>query len=288
MNFHSCRELPNKYLGSDRKKTILIGNERYLLKFPDPTSGYPLELELSYINNAISEYIGCKIYESIGIPVQGVRLGTYKEPGKEAKVACACKDFCSDGFSLYEAEALLISRTEEIKSNRMELDYIISFIDQMEPIATELKQRFFDMFVVDCWICNADRHNNNWGVLIHEASGEMKPAPVYDCGSSLSPLLADDFLNDEIAKEHALGTHSAIMHHGSRIWSSKYILSCENKDLNEAIVRIVPRIDLHKIFHIIDTLEYAGDVRKSFYRSILQYGYDLVLYPAYENITNKR
>lgn len=53
MNFNTCKEIPNKYLGSDRKKTILIDGDRYLLKFPDPTRGYPLELELSYINNAI-------------------------------------------------------------------------------------------------------------------------------------------------------------------------------------------------------------------------------------------
>ena len=153
MNFNSCKELPNKYLGSDRKKTILIDGDRYLLKFPDPTGDYPLELELSYINNAISEFIGCKVFKSLGIPVQEVLLGTYSEQGKEKKIDCACKDFCADGFSLYEAEALLISRTEEIKTNRMELDCIVSFMEQMEPIAEELKERFFDMFVVDCWIC---------------------------------------------------------------------------------------------------------------------------------------
>lgn len=287
MNFNSCKELPNKYLGSDRKKTVLIDGDRYLLKFPDPTGDYPLELELSYINNAISEFIGCKVFKSLGIPVQEVLLGTYSEPGKAEKIACACKDFCTDGFSLYEAEALLISRTEEIKTNRMELDYIVSFMEQMGPVADELKTRFFDMFVVDCWICNADRHNSNWGILIHEKSGEMKAAPVYDCGSALCPLLADDMLSDEMAKEHALGTHSAVMHQGSRIWSSKFILAADHPMLNDAICRIVPRIDMNQIRAILDETECVSRVRKDFYKSVLQYGYDLVLRPAYEKIISE-
>ena len=100
-------------------------------------------------------------------------------------------------------------------------------------------------------------------------------------------MLSDDMLSDEMAREHALGTHSAIMHHGSRIWSSKCILAADHPMVNDAVRRIVPRIDMHQIRAIIDETEYVSGVRKDFYKSVLQYGYDLVLRPAYENLISK-
>lgn len=96
-DFNQYQELPNKYLGSDRKKTLLISGEKYLLKFPDPVRNK--RHVLSYINNAVSEYLGCHIYESIGIPVQETRLGFYKEKNGKKKIACACKDFAGTSLN---------------------------------------------------------------------------------------------------------------------------------------------------------------------------------------------
>ena len=39
--------------------------------------------ELSYTNGCVSEYLGCQIFKSIGIPVQETLLGTYTKNGKE-------------------------------------------------------------------------------------------------------------------------------------------------------------------------------------------------------------
>ena len=49
-------------------------------------------------NCCISEYIGCKVFESVGIPVQETVIGTYTSKGKE-KVVVACKDFTSQGIN---------------------------------------------------------------------------------------------------------------------------------------------------------------------------------------------
>lgn len=103
-DFNQYQELPNKYLGSDRKKTLLIDGEKYLLKFPDPVRNK--RHVLSYINNAVSEYLGCHIYDAIGISVQETRLGFYKERTGKTKIACACKDFCQNEYELYEIKAL--------------------------------------------------------------------------------------------------------------------------------------------------------------------------------------
>ena len=279
MNFNECTEVPNRYAGSDRKKTILIDNNRYLLKFPDPTR--KKVRNISYINNAFSEYVGCKIFESVGVPVQSVLLGTYTEQSGKVKIACACKDFCDEGFELYEVENLLLSNTDSGSTDRTDLDCILSFIDSNGDLSSALKERFYDTFVLDCIICNADRHNGNWGLLINSETGEKRIAPVYDCGSALSPLIPDKLLDDATAKNNVLNTKSAIMIDGKRIWSSDYIKSGINSDLNNAVDRIYARFDLEKVKSIIDNTPYLSEKRKDFYKSIVSYGYNLVLLPAH-------
>ena len=67
-NDHIVKEKINQFSGSEKKKTVVLDDGKtYLLKFPDPSR--QANSTLSYINNALSEYIGCKIVESIGIPV---------------------------------------------------------------------------------------------------------------------------------------------------------------------------------------------------------------------------
>lgn len=51
----------------------------------------------------------------------------------------------------------------------------------------ELCEWFWNMFIVDAFIGNWDRHNGNWGFLYNISTDEITLAPVYDCGSSLYP-----------------------------------------------------------------------------------------------------
>ena len=61
------------YAGANGSKIAVVYNgEQYMLKFPPfPT----INKGISYTNSCISEYIGCKIFESVGIPVQKTILG---------------------------------------------------------------------------------------------------------------------------------------------------------------------------------------------------------------------
>lgn len=79
------------YAGANGSKIAVVYNgEQYMLKFPPfPT----INKGISYTNSCISEYIGCKIFESVGIPVQETILGTYTSNGKN-KNRC-----CMQGFS---------------------------------------------------------------------------------------------------------------------------------------------------------------------------------------------
>lgn len=281
-NFNLYLELPNKYLGSDRKKTLLINGEKYLLKFPDPVRNK--KHVLSYINNAVSEYLGCHIYESIGIPVQETRLGFYKEKNGKTKVACACKDFCRNEFELYEVKALSLANTESEKEEKGDIFDTLSVIREL-PIGKDLEKHFWDMFVVDALICNTDRHEGNWGVLIQTGTNNMSIAPVYDCGSSLVPLLADEELSFDVAKNYAVNARSASVLDGRRICFSQYILSMKNPALNDAVKRIFPQIDLRAIEKIIESTDCISEKRKGFYKSLIKITFEQTLKPVYKAIS---
>ena len=58
-------EIPNRFSGSEKKKTILYDGRRYLVKFPDPIR--QKNAEVTYINNVFSEYVGSRIFQSTGM-----------------------------------------------------------------------------------------------------------------------------------------------------------------------------------------------------------------------------
>ena len=69
------------YNGANGSKiSVIYNNETYMLKFP---SLAPKNKNISYANGCISEYIGCHIFESIGIPAKKTILGTYTKNNKE-------------------------------------------------------------------------------------------------------------------------------------------------------------------------------------------------------------
>ena len=72
----TAKELPNGYGGSEAKKTLLFNDKVYMVKFPDPVRNSKIS-KLDYINNQISEDIGCKIFKSVGIETQNTFLATY-------------------------------------------------------------------------------------------------------------------------------------------------------------------------------------------------------------------
>ncbi len=63
---------------------------------------------------------------------------------------------------------------------------------------------------------------------------------------------------------------SAILLNGKRGNYFKIITSLEFEGCNDAIKRIVPKIDLSKIEKLIDEVEEASDLQKSFLKKILK------------------
>ena len=93
------------YAGANGAKiAVIYDGEQYMLKFPALA---PKNKELSYANSCISEYIGCHIFNSVGIAAQETLLGIYRKNGAE-KIVVACKDFTSPGIVLQDFASLKI------------------------------------------------------------------------------------------------------------------------------------------------------------------------------------
>ncbi len=90
IDFTKCIEELNNYKGSEKKKTLVYDNKKYLVKFPDPIR--EKNRNVSYINNAFSEYVGSNVFKIVGFKTQNTILGTYTYNEKE-KIVCACGDF---------------------------------------------------------------------------------------------------------------------------------------------------------------------------------------------------
>ena len=147
IDFTSAKVKNKAYAGANGSKiSVIYNNEQYMLKFPPlPT----INKEMSYTNSCISEYIGCKIFDSVGIPVQETVIGTYTSNGRE-KIVVACKDFTSPGITLQDFASL---KNRIIDSERngygTELHDILSTIDEQTSMDSDaIKTRFWDMFIV--------------------------------------------------------------------------------------------------------------------------------------------
>ena len=76
IDFTNAIEEFNNYRGSEKKKTLIYNNKKYLVKFPDPV--IEKNKNISYINNAFSEYVGSNIFKIAGLKTQNTILGKYE------------------------------------------------------------------------------------------------------------------------------------------------------------------------------------------------------------------
>lgn len=283
IDFTNAIEEFNNYKGSEKKKTLIYDNKKYLVKFPDPVR--EKNKNISYINNAYSEYIGSNIFKIIGFKTQNTLLGIYKYKEKD-KIVCACEDFTDDNHILYEFENLVLS-TNPDKKIETELTDIMEVIEENKIIDTSnTKQKFWDMFIIDFLIGNTNRHNGNWGFLLDKTTGKIEFSPIYDCGSCLNPMLDDEEIRKIDAKELknlALNSYSCLKINGNKINYVSYLKQMKNKECNDAIKRLFLNIDINEIKDFINNIECISDIRKEFYKNIIQERYS-VLEKIYNSI----
>ena len=271
-------ELPKRnksYAGANGSKiSVVYHGEQYMLKFPPHAVK---NQDMSYSNSCISEYLGCKIFEKAGVPVQETILGTYKTKKGVEKIVVACKDFTSVGIELQDFASL---KNQIIDSERngygTELADILSVFDEQTAMDPEkIRERFWDMFIVDAFIGNWDRHNGNWGFLYHVQSDELTLAPVFDCGSCLYPQADERMIMKILADKREIHHRifntplSAIQNNGKKINYYEFISALDNEECNRALLRILSRIDMKEIFNVIEKTPFISDLQKEFYRTML-------------------
>lgn len=289
IDFTNCRIVPGRvYNGANGSKiAVEYDQEVYMLKFPP--SGVKKPTELSYTNSCISEHIASSVFNLLGILAQETMLGTFTVKGK-TKVVCACKDFSVGGKRLFDFCAIKNTIIDsDSNGSGTEMEDIMDTIDRQQYVTPQvLREHFWNVFVVDALLGNFDRHNGNWGFLYDDNKNEAEIAPIYDCGSCLLPQADEKVMQKVISNEAELHARiyqfptSAIKQNGRKINYYDFISRTENGDCNEALKRIVPRINMKEIEELVDSTPYITDLQKEFYKLYIQKRYELIIRPAYE------
>ena len=164
----------------------------------------------------------------------------------------------------------------------------------------ELKDRFWDMFIVDAFINNNDRNDNNWGLILNHDSMQLRLSPIYDNGASfyskssddrIQSILLDEFKIKQVIYDNCV---SSFLKNNKTINPLKYIEKMDNEDCNKALLRIFPKINLEKIKEVFDNipaiyneLPVLSKQQKDLYYESLVYKYENVLKPVYNKLLEK-
>ena len=277
IDFTNSIEVFNTYKGSEKKKTLIYNNKRYLVKFPDPVR--EKNKNISYINNAFSEYIGSNIFKIVGFETQNTILGVYKYADKD-KIVCACEDFTDENHTLFEFENLALSSNPD-KKIETEISDIMEVIDENPSLidSKTIKEKFWDMFIIDSLIGNTDRHNGNWGFLYDKENNKFDFSPIFDCGSCLNPMMDDSDmikLDENELKNLSVNCYSCLKEDNKKINYISYIKSKKNNECTSALKRVFNRIDIDKINEFIKNIDCMSDIRKSFYINIINNRYKIL------------
>ena len=268
------------FSGAEKKEEIIIDGFRYIMK-------YQKNSEIGLVYNHVSEYMGSHVFSILGMPVQETFLGTYN--GKEVVLL---KNFCKEDEKLIHFNDVGESTLEQDKEL---YQYTYEAIQQMLTDNSKLTnvnetiEHFWDMFIVDALNGNFDRHGGNWGFLKKE--NKYKLAPVYDNGSCMYPRLnTDEQLlsvmesEQEIKKRIYQFPTSQIKFHNRKSSYYDIINSLQFESCNQALVRMVERVDLNKINHMIEEIEGITEIRKEFYKTMYQRRFEGILLASYKKL----
>lgn len=294
LNEQNTRRSRRYYGGASCGKIGVIYNgEHYLLKFPGNLKETQIKnIDTSYSNSSTSEYIGSQIYALLGIDVHETFLALYN-----GKVVAACKDFLADHERFSDFAALKTSMPiydaegDILTGSSTSLAETLSVIDNhpdLEGLKDLLRERFWDMFVVDALIGNPDRNNGNWGIISN--GDEFRLCPVFDNGSSFHFRKSDAQLSKMLESKNEMqiqaykGRVCIFEEQGKRINPYQYIINLQNTDCNRAVMRITPRINLDKIFQLIDETPDLSEIRKAFCKETVKIRTEEVLLPTYKKL----
>ena len=275
IDFSACERLPGRaYNGANGKKiAVRYNGDVWLVKFPPSAAEKPTAL--SYTNSCLSEHLASTVANMLGFKSHETRLGTFTN-GKK-KVVCGCRDFTAGGKLLYDFCSIKNTVVDsETNGTGTELDDVLETIDLqafVDPVV--LRSHFWDMFVVDAFLGNFDRHNGNWGFLVDQATRKAEIAPAFDFGSCLLPQADDEIMRrvieDKAERDARIYTFpaSALKQGGKKINYVDFVRRNADGVLAPSLARIVPRIDIAAICEFIDDTPLLTDLQRRFYKAYL-------------------
>lgn len=292
IDFNDAEVLPKGYGGANGGKIcVLYQGEQYMIKYPAHAR---VNENLSYAHDCIAEHLGCSIFRSAGMPTQETILGTRRTTNGKDSLVVACRDLTAQDTMLLQDFASLKNQTipgtprSGYGVELSEIEDTFQLQQVFDP--QEIADRFWDMFIVDAFIGNWDRHNGNWGYLYDPHARTAALAPVYDCGSSLYALADDgvmrETLNDRAAMDFRLFERpvSAICIGGKKLKYFDFLASLENENCNAALERVVPRLKLNNVEKIIEDAPGLSDLQRDFYEIMLRERKDRILNFAWQKL----
>lgn len=156
--------------------------------------------------------------------------------------------------------------SESSNGSGTELSEIIETIQNQKFCNTkEVLEFFWDMFIVDTYLGNFDRHNGNWGFLVNEEKNSKRIAPIYDCGSCLYPQATDENLKEFLSNREKIEVNKIKIN----MYDFLKTTNDENciKSLNKVTKKILEKEN--EINRLIDTLP-VSEIRKNFYKLMLK------------------
>lgn len=274
-------ELSGKYYGgSERKLGVVIDGDEYMLKFQKQTA-------FGKRNNHISEFIGSHIFELCGFLTHKTYLGF-----RDGQQVVACKDFNVLGKQFVPFNDVGESTLDHDKE-AYQYDYedIMQMLRDNSKLTNvdETISAFWEIYILDVFLGNFDRHGSNWGFI--KENNKYTMAPVFDNGSSMFPNLTDENEMKEIISskeetEKRIYTFptSQIRLNGRKSSYFDVIYSLKFPECNKALVNVYKRIDMKKIESLINKTPLIGEIQKEFYIHMLRERYEKLIKISYKKL----
>ncbi len=270
INFTSCKQFGGKIRFSEDN-----GIRRLMLKVKYGDSYYNLKFGPRYFYHCISEYLGCSIFNALGVPAQKVLFGVYEFKKKELPVV-VCR-WVDDKSLYFLSMADIIKEEYNTDFGQNILNEIYALGQQCFYNANELKKHFWKMFIIDAFIGTVDRSESDWGVLVDRKSQKVVSiAPVFNCSTC---LLAEQLDNDSMCRKiffeqennDSLFSLDITKYeiNGNQLSYFKFLSETQDRDCLNALVEMATKISVLNTDEIVDSVKFISELEKKSYKKFL-------------------
>lgn len=280
VDFSEYPQTADMFSGAEKKICVLVGGQRYLLKFQKIDQFKPRY-------NHVSEHIGSSVFTMVGLDAQRTSLGKYN--GNEV---VACKIFTDEETEFVPFIEVGESSLEYDEEHRSySYDDIMALLKKNKKLTSvePTIETFWNMFIIDGLLGNFDRHGGNWGFL--KKDDKYTLAPIFDNGSCLFPKMVDEnemkeiISSEEKTNERVYGfPTSQIKLDGKKSSYFDVISSLRYEECNKALCRMYPRIDLESIYELVDSVEQISQTHKEFYKHMIGARFEKIISYSYEKL----